>query len=40
MKTIYIKANIDNTEQNKKCNLWGDIDEIVNPIIDKLAQKQ
>ena len=36
----YIKAKIDNTQQNCKCRLRGDRDEIINHVINKLAQKE
>ena len=39
----YIKAKIDKTQQNSKCRLCGDIDEMINCIIrerSKLEQKE
>ena len=43
IRTNYIKARIDKTQQNSKCRLCGDRDETINPIISecsKLAQKE
>ena len=43
VRTNYIKARIDKTQQNSKCRLCGDIDETINHIIsecNKLAQKE
>ena len=42
IRTNYVKAKIDRTQQNSKCRLCGDRDETINPIISKrrkLAQK-
>ena len=42
MKTNYVKAKIDQMEQNSKCWLLGDRKKTVNPIISeciRLAQK-
>ena len=42
IRTNYIKAKIDNTQQNNKCKLRGERDETVNHIIidcSKLVQK-
>ena len=39
----YVKANIDKTQQNSKCILFGDRDETINLIISecsKLAQNE
>ena len=43
IKTNHIKARIDKTQQNSKCRLYGDRDEMINHIISecsKLAQKE
>ena len=43
IKTNYIKARIDKTQQNSRCSLCGDRDETINHIISecsKLAQKE
>ena len=43
IRTNYIKARIDKTQQNSKCRLRGDRDETINHIISecsKLAQKE
>ena len=43
LKINYIKAKIDNTQQNSKFELCGDSDETVNDVINecsKLAQKE
>ena len=43
VRTNYIKARIDETQQNSKCRLCGDRDETINHIISecsKLAQKE
>ena len=43
MRTNHIKARTDKTQQNNKCRLCGDRDEIINHIISecsKLAQKE
>ena len=43
VRTNYIKAKIDNMQQNTKCRLWCDKDETVNHIISecsKLVQKE
>ena len=43
MRTNYIKAKINNVQQNKKCRLCGDKDKIINHMISKcskLAQKE
>ena len=43
MRTNYIKARIDKTQQNSKCRLCGDRDETINHIINecsKLAQRE
>ena len=43
IRTNYIKAKIDNTQQNSKCILWGEKDTTVNQIIMKgstLTQKK
>ena len=43
IRTNYIKARIDKTQQNCKCRLCGDSDETINHIINecnKLAQKE
>ena len=43
VRTNYIKARIDKTQQNSKCRLRGDRDETINHIISefsKLAQKE
>ena len=43
IRTNYIKARIDKTQQNSKCRLCGDRDETINHIISKcskLAQKE
>ena len=43
IRTNHIKARIDKTQQNSKCRLCGDRDEIINHIISectKLAQKE
>ena len=43
IRTNYIKARIDKTQQNSKCSLCGDRDETINHIISecsKLAQKE
>ena len=40
---IHIKARIDKTQQNSKCRLCGDRDEMINIIIsegNQLAQKE
>ena len=42
-RTNHIKARIDKTQQNNKCRLCGDRDEIINHIISEcsnLAQKE
>ena len=43
VRTNHIKARIDKTQQNSKCRIYGDRDEIINHIISecsKLAQKE
>ena len=35
IRTNYIKAKIDNTQQNSKCKLYGDKDETINHIINE-----
>ena len=43
IRTNHIKARIDKTQQNRKCRLCGDRDEIINHIISecsKIAQKE
>ena len=43
IRTDHIKAKIDKTQQNSKCRLWGDGDEMINHIkseCSKLAQKE
>ena len=43
IKTNYIKAKIDNTQQNSICRLYGDRDKMIIHIISKcskLAQKE
>ena len=43
VRTNYIKARIDKTQQNRKCRQCGDRDEIINHIISKcskLVQKE
>ena len=43
IRTNYIKARINKTQQNSKCKLCGDRDETINRIISecsKLAQKE
>ena len=43
IRTNHIKARIDKTQQNSKCRLYGDRDEMINHIISecsKLAQKE
>ena len=43
MRTNYIKAKIDKTQQNSKCRMCGDRDETVNHIISeysKLTQRE
>ena len=43
IRTNHIKARIDKTQQNSKCRLWGDTDEMINRIIsecNKLAKKE
>ena len=43
VRTHYIKARIDKTQQNSKCRLCGDRDETINHTISeysKLAQKE
>ena len=43
LRTYHINARIDMTQQNSKCTLCGDRDEIINPIISecsKFAQKE
>ena len=43
IKTKYVKARIDKTQQNSQCRLCSDINEIINQIISecsKLAQKE
>ena len=42
MTINYIKAKIGKTRQNYKCRLFGDKDEVINPISEcsKLAQKE
>ena len=43
IRTNHIKARIDKTQQNSKCWLWGDRNEIINHIISecsKLALKE
>ena len=43
IRTNYITAKIDNTQQNSKFRLCGDNDKTINPIINKyskLAQKE
>ena len=43
VRTNYIKARMDKTQQNSKCRLCGDRDETINHIIrkcSKLAQKE
>ena len=43
IRTNYIKAKIDNTQQNSKCRLCGEKDEMINYIVSecsKLAQKK
>ena len=34
----YIKAKIDNTQQNSKCRSWGDRDKTINHIIDNWSK--
>ena len=43
INTNYVKAKIDKTQQNSKCELCGDRDEVINHIIskdDKLTEKE
>ena len=43
IRTLYIKANIDKTQQYSKCRLCGDRDETVNHVLkecSKLAQRK
>ena len=43
IRTNHIKARIDKTQQNSRCGLCGDRDEMMNPIISecsRLAQKE
>ena len=43
IRTNYVKAKIDKMQQNSKCKLWGDRDEVINFIIgecSKLVQKE
>ena len=43
IRTNYIKAIIDKTQQNSKCRLCGDRDETVNHVLcecSKLAQRE
>ena len=43
IRTNYVKATIDKTQQNSKCKLCGDRDEAINHIISecsKIAQKE
>ena len=43
IRTNYIKAKIDKTQQNSKCRMCGERDETVNHIISecsKLAQRE
>ena len=43
IRTNHIKARIEKTQQNSKCRLFGDRDEMINHIISegsKLAQKE
>ena len=43
MKSVHIKARIDMIQQNSKCRLCGERDEMINHIISecsKLAQKE
>ena len=40
IRTNYIKAKIDKTQQNSKCGLCDDRDETINHIISKLALKE
>ena len=43
IRTNYVKAKIDKTQQNSKCRLWGDRDETINHVIresSKLALKE
>ena len=39
-RTDYIKSKIDNTQQNSKCRLYGDKNEIVNPFITETKEVQ
>ena len=38
IRTNYIKAIIDNTQQNSKCRLRGDRDETINHIISECSK--
>ena len=38
VRTCYIKARIDKTQQNSRCWLCGDRDEIINHMISKCSQ--
>ena len=43
IRSNHIKARIDKTQQNSKCRLCGDIDEMINHIISeciKLGQRE
>ena len=43
IKTNYVKAKIDNVQQNSKCRLCGERDETINLIVsecNKLVQKE
>ena len=40
IKTSYIKAKIDKMQQNCKCRLCSDRDEMINPIISKTSAKR
>ena len=38
IRTNHIKARIDKSQQNSKCRLCGDRDEIINPIISECSK--
>ena len=38
IKTNYVQAKIDKSQQNSKCRLYGDRDERTNPIISKCSK--
>ena len=40
LKTNYIKAKLDGTQQNSKCWFCEDRNKIINTIIRRLAQKE